>query len=404
MSVKAGQILHFGGTILMSRLQSAGPGQVNIPTEQVYETGNDNAVERLTDIPDISFDLESWDVTAEIEALLQRRILDDDNDGQEYDFQLAQPLNVISPYKLGKGLSAVRGGVIVPCLNLESATYRFGVTQNATQQFTLRGDSIYAAPGSPRYQEFTKSGVGPYTWDDTAVKTVEQGVDLYGLCVVAYETDGTYKRLFIGDDYTNTSTGFTLTAAANSAIANGSKLGVSYATAEVDNYADTIHPTATVKPGALKGRDIDFYVSDGAATPTMVRWRGVQSVEFNWRVQLDRDLELGNPHVVTQDYDTPEVTGNAVMRPEDFDYMIARIAQINGSSAALVQNALASTPLAVEARLNHPTTGATLKTIYSPDARFTFPGPQARVRSKTDITFPFASDTGDLKVYKGTRV
>ena len=40
MAIKAGQIIHTGDTVLVQRLQTAGPGNLNIPTQKIYELGN----------------------------------------------------------------------------------------------------------------------------------------------------------------------------------------------------------------------------------------------------------------------------------------------------------------------------------------------------------------------------
>lgn len=71
MAIKAGQIIHAGnGTVVIDRIQSAGPGQLNIPTEKLYELGNYQSVGTVRDVPDLSFSLESYDVSTEVEALL----------------------------------------------------------------------------------------------------------------------------------------------------------------------------------------------------------------------------------------------------------------------------------------------------------------------------------------------
>ena len=71
MAVKAGSIIHVGNdTVLVDRIQSGGPGQVNIPTEKIYELGNYQSVATIRDTPDLTFQLESYDVSTEIETML----------------------------------------------------------------------------------------------------------------------------------------------------------------------------------------------------------------------------------------------------------------------------------------------------------------------------------------------
>jgi hypothetical protein len=70
MAVKGGDLIHVGNQVLLDRAQTAGPGQVNIPTEKIYELGNYQSVGTILDIPDLSFPLESFDASAELESLL----------------------------------------------------------------------------------------------------------------------------------------------------------------------------------------------------------------------------------------------------------------------------------------------------------------------------------------------
>lgn len=71
MAVKAGQIVHVGnGSVVIDRVQTGGPGQLNIPTEKIYELGNYRSVGTIRDVPDLTFSLDSFDVSTEIEALL----------------------------------------------------------------------------------------------------------------------------------------------------------------------------------------------------------------------------------------------------------------------------------------------------------------------------------------------
>ena len=71
MAIKGGQIIHAGnGNLVIDRIQTGGPGQLNIPTEKIYELGNYKSVATVRDTPDLTFSLESFDVSTEIEAML----------------------------------------------------------------------------------------------------------------------------------------------------------------------------------------------------------------------------------------------------------------------------------------------------------------------------------------------
>ena len=406
MAIKAGQILHVAGIgtgYVIDRIQSGGATSLNIPEEKIYELGNYQTVATVRDIPDLSFDMESFDTSTEWEGLLtgQDGV---GTAGQGFDFADHIPLDVISPFKdKGGSFSTIRG-IAIPYLNLESMTYRFGVGQNATQQATLKGDGIYYIPGTPYSQQFTVTAGAnqTYTLTNTAIPYVESGDTLYALSVCAKNpSTGVYKRLFFGENYTNTST--VVTVIDDLATLGYTKLHVVYGSATTATYAQTVHPSDTVKPAAVRAKDIDVYVSDGAATPALVRWRGVQDFEVTRRVNLDRDEEFGNAHVVSQDYDTADVTGTITVKPEDAEYLFSLIQQVANVPTNEVAGALTSEALAVELRINHPQTGARVKTLYVSDARIQVPAVQGRVQQKLTTQFTFTSDGGNLVVYNGAR-
>lgn len=400
MAIKAGQILHDANGYVIDRIQTAGAGNINIPEEKIYELGNFQTVATVRDIPDLSFDMESFDMSCEVEAILTGQDPTTLNDGDEFDFGLSMPLDIISPFKSGTNAFDIIRGIGIPYLTLERATYRFGLRQNATQQFTLRGDSIYYIPGTPYYQEFSNGGAATYTLAHTAIEYVEQGLSHYALCVTLIDRpSNTYRRLFLGDDYTNTSGGFTTTAS-NSAY---DTIAVVYGSATAAQYPQTVHQNASVKPAAIRGKDIDVYVGTDDATPVFTRWTSVQSVEVNRTVNLENDEEFGNTHYVASDYDTADVTGNIVIKPRDPSELWTKIAQVADVAADKVVGPFTSTFLPVEIRISDPDSGLVLKTLYIPDCRFTIPGVQGRVQTKLETTFNFTSDGGTLLVYKGPR-
>mgnify|MGYP001591248899 CR=1 FL=1 len=70
MAIKAGQILHDANGTVIDRIQSGGVSNLNIPEEKIYELGNYQSVATIRDTPDLSFDMESLDVSMEAECLL----------------------------------------------------------------------------------------------------------------------------------------------------------------------------------------------------------------------------------------------------------------------------------------------------------------------------------------------
>jgi hypothetical protein len=370
--------------------------------------GNFHTVATIRDIPDLSFDLESLDVSTEIESLMTFVDPTAVAAGDEFDFLNAKPLDVISPFKAAMNNYNIVTGLVLPYLTLENATYRFGTTANATQAYTLRGSSIYYVQGTPYYEEFTAAAVGPYAFTHAALPYVQSGVTSHALGVCEVRADGTYRRLFIGTDFTDTTTGFTLTAAptangANNTVTTGSKLRVVYGSTVAATYPQTVHQDVTVKPAAVRGKDIDVYIGDTADPPNFTRLTGVQAFEATWRVTLDNDEEFGNPNYVAQDYDIPEVSGSVTLRSRDPQDLWNKIFLVTNTPANQVAGPLSSVLLPIELRINHPDTGARLKTLYIPDARFTPPPVQGRVGQKLETQFTWASDGGTLKVYSGAR-
>ena len=403
MAIKAGQFLHDANGFVVDRIQSGGVGNLNIPEEKIYELGNYQTVATVRDIPDLSFDLESFDVSTEVEALLNFVDPTSTNDGDEFDFADHVPMDVISPFKSATGAFDIVRGIIVPYLTLESATYRFGVRQNSTQQFSLRGDAVYYAPGSPYYEEFSGDGAtSVFNFANTAIVYQEQGSNIYALSVCVVFADGTYKRLFHGEEYTDSATGITITDPATDTPA-GSTIKVCYASTTAATYAQTVHQTSSVKPAAVRGKDIDVYVADPAATTSFSRWTGVQSFEVTRSVNLENDEEFGNTHFVSSDYDTAEVSGSITIKDRDVDDLFAKIHAVTGVATDEVVGPHVTALVPLEVRVSDPDTGDRLKTLYIPDARFTVPSVQGRVQTKQEVTFDFDSDGGSLLVYQGER-
>jgi hypothetical protein len=404
MAIKAGQILHDANGFVVDRIQTGGVSSLNIPEEKIYELGNYETVATIRDIADLSFEVESLDVSTEIEAILLGKDPTATVDGDEFDFDTSLPCDIISPFKASGAFTIVKG-IVIPYLTLESVTYRFGVRQNSTESFTLKGDSIYYVPGSPRSEEFTLvNNTLVYNFANTALVYNEGGDAYYALSAcVKNETTNTYKRLFIGTDYTNTSTAITL-------LTDWFDLGyttlhVTYGTATVDTYSQAVHQGVGVKPATVRGKDIDVYITDNSlATPALARWSGVQSFEVTRRVNLENEDEFGNYHFVAQDYDTADVTGSITVRPVDDDDLWDKIRQVADiSSTTEIIGPYSSTPLGLELRVHDPDTGTRLKTLYVSDARFLIPNVQGQVQQKLSVTFNFTSDGGNLSVFAGER-
>lgn len=120
MAIKAGQILHVANHFVVDRIQTGGPGNLNIPQTRVFELGNYQTVGIVRDTPELSFPLDCLDVGTEVEAILTGSSTPTSDAAQtEYDLAAAVPMDILSPWKSPYlGFDAVRG-VIVPALTLE---------------------------------------------------------------------------------------------------------------------------------------------------------------------------------------------------------------------------------------------------------------------------------------------
>jgi hypothetical protein len=409
VAIKAGQMVMTKDGFIIDRIQTGGVSSVGIPEEQIMELGNYNTLTTIRDIPDLSFDIDSYDVSCKMEALLQGIDPTTVTSGQAFNFALNVPFNVLSPFRSAQNYFNTIRGLVVPHLFLESVAYKFGVKQNASQTYSLKGDSVFFVPGNPQEDTFTSNGTTQtYTLSHTAVEYFNNtlGANQYVLNMSVYNTDGTFDRLFNGVnfDYTDTATSFTFNTPAN-VPPTGSVIRVQYGTTFVEsvtqaqNNADGIQ----VSPAAIKAKDIDVYVGSTAATPVFTRWTGVQSFDCTWKVNLDANQEFGNPLDVSMDFVTPDVTGTITTRDVSVTELFQKIAQATNVPANQVAGTLSSTPVPVEIRLSNPDTGAPLKTLYVPDARFEPPATQGRVNQKLDTPFKFMSDTGQFYVYDGQR-
>lgn len=484
MAVKGGDIIHVANeTALVDRLQTAGPGSVNIRRETIYELGNYRSVGQVSDIPELSFTMESQDVTPEMEAFLLDVPVATTH---EYDLAKAKVVNIKSAFKPGQGATNefdTVTSVAIPCLRLEQMQYRFGVgNQNARQTATLRGDSLYYNQGSTYIQRVAGSGAAGQVivTDHEAYEVVEGGVPRRTLCVTAGDT-----RLNFGSDYTEsygavTANAATTTVTITAAVPATDKIAVTYASPTVESFPQSVHalvsgvfgtladapavgattidlgasgatvtagtvllldagtaneetvvvismagnvatvaPTSfahvigdawtvfapTVKPAAIRGRDIDIYIGPSfpegtdAVTARGTKRGGAQSADVDWRVTLQMDEEMGNYHYSEIDFDVPTVSGSLTFRAGSPQSLLTLMRDLSGETTGTRSAQAQDSPLLdVQIALKDPATGRVLKRLHIPDARFSLPGYSGRVQQKLDLQAAFQSDQGLLLV------
>ena len=402
MAIKAGQILHVGNGFLVDRIQSAGAGSVNVNTERIEELGNYQAVATIRDIPDLSFEMETFDMGTEIHELLFNAGA---GDAAGTDYQVETdiiPLDIISPFK-GEGLFTTVRGLVIPFLNVESLAWNFSLDNAAALTVGLRGDSIFYVPGSVYREVFVGDGLETtFTFGDgtggvvgPALRTVIDGEDVFALSVLVEDTTttpSTWRRLRFGIDYTNTNLDIDTT----DTFAATDNIYVTYGNATAATYAQGVHKTvAATTPAAVKGRHIEVVLAGSS-------WLGVQSASVEWRATLERDEEFNNPNVVDQDFDVPDVTGTITMKAATAAALFDQILDAHGVTSPDIVNAVSDPPqLDLRVLVKSPTDGTTIQTLRVPDAQFDPEAIAGQVGNKLEVDFAFTSAGGDLDVYKG---
>lgn len=411
MAIKAGQVVHKGNnTFLVDGLQSVGPGSLNINTERVTEVGNYKAVGQIRDTPDLSFAMESFDCTTEIENLITGGVGDFSTG---VNLATCRPLDVVSQIKPGANDDtpfAIVETVALPFLYTESVNYRFGVSETATQTFNLKGDTIFYGKGVSYVETTPASGSAAQAIATAHAAYKSNRSDARRVLSV---TVGDI-RIQLGSEYTETYGSITSGAAVTTihiikAHEAGTPIRIVYASPVALDILQSEHPTVTVKPRALRRQDIDVYLGgydpDDVAGSLVNKLVSVQSVNIDWRVTLQRDLELGSSFSSSADFEVPDTTGTLTVLPRDAAALHALLMQSQDVvDDHLVLDAETSTPIVLDVVLRRPGTAEVLKRLHVPDARLTLPGYTARVLTKTPFDVPFTSDSGDLIVFDGQGV
>lgn len=515
MAIKGGDLIHVADKILLDRAQTAGPGDVTINSEKIYELGNYQSLASVYDTPDMSFSLESFDVSAEFEATLLRQVFNADNGIQTVtlvgnptggDFTLtyagqttaaipynaspaavqtalealsnvdpgealvtgvaggpytvsfggdiasdgivtlmtasaagltggttptitlvgsdgvgmpdgtalkpagALPIDIVSAFKPGQTATNpynVVGSAALPYLTLESLSYRFGLTDNASQSATLRGDSIFYSPTASYIDVFAGTNAANQVVALTHPAIRYNGDTTSGTRYALSVSTASGKRLSYGAEYTETATGagpgYTVSLTIIKPVATTDKIRVTYASTDTMVYPQLAHAAVSaIRPAAIRGRNVEVFIGGSDISD---KWTSVQSVNVDWRVNLEKDEELGNPQAVSQTPDVPEVSGSLDIKPRDFSDLYTKICEIANVTPGEVAGPLTTKPLPLVIKLHSPDTGVVLKTIEIPDARFTLPGysGQAGQGQKLTVTFNFTGDSGDMTIYKGDK-
>lgn len=404
---------------VIDRIQTGGVNSVNVQTTKIAETGNYETVGLVRDIPDLSFEIQSLDVSTDIESLvsgsspstvvIQNLGAGATPVGNALSFLQTQPVDVTSPFRAANARFNITQGVIVPCLYLEQVQYRYGLKANAEETFTMRGDAIYYCPGLP-VKETAAGGSASYSFTNgPAFVYHELGQTIYAVSVWWFDpVSGLTQRLFHQQDYTDTNAGFTLVGGAG-VIPSTATVHFCYASTITGSgstsapfyYGQNLNTPQSVKPAAIRSKDMDVYLGVGGV---MERLTGVQSFDATWKVNLDLDEEFGNAHYTSSSFNFADVNGSVALKGVNPSDVITKVQNLLGVPTSEIVGALTYPAVELEVRLRNPVTHQLLKTIYIPDAEFVAPPIQAQQNTNLSMTLNFDSATGQLLVFDGERL
>lgn len=412
MSVHAGSILHIAGQNVIDRIQSAGLGDVRLPIETIREVGNREVVDKVPGEPDFTFTMESFNVSTELEAWLTGSLGSaasasspgaGDAAGTEYDWLDCQFVNIASPWKDPTTGSAgvVEAGHLIPGYYPTRIRYRFGVTDNATQEVELAGGSFFYGKFAPREEYFTGTGgVGPFTTSDATIHYRKGGSggttyrDVFGVIV-----NGELQSEDV--DYTvsgGNGSPAAVTFLTGHEPASGANIRVAYFTSAAKAYPQTVHASVLVTPGAVRGRNIHVYLNG-------VKLGGIQTAELEATVDGEVERELGTEDVVGRVINGTDCNGTLTIRSKDADAFFDVLNRITGVATSEIFGWFNEHTVDLQIRIENPKNpGTIIKTLRVEDAKFQPPGTPARVNAATDFAINFESNDGTFKAVKGTPV
>lgn len=413
MSVHAGSILTVGGNNVIDRIQSAGLGDVTLPVETIREVGNRLVVDKIPTEPDFTFTMESWDVSTDMMAWLCGKVGalasgsppgGTDPAGTAYAWEDCGFVNVVSPWKDPATGSAgvVEAGHLVPAYYPTRLRYRFGVTDMAVQEVELGGGTFYYGKAAPVEEYGTGDGSNNafVTADATVQHRIGGGGGTTFRNVFGVIAGGT--PMVEGVDYTVAGGGGSpATITFLVAPANGALVRYCYFTSAAKAWPQTVHAATIVKPGAVRGRNVQIFVGAGV---DRVRLGSVQTFELEATVDSEVERELGSEEPVGRTINGRDCTGTVTIRSKDATAFIGLLAKVTGADPDEVFGYLNQNAIPVEIQIQNPKNpGEILKTIYVSDGIFQPPGTPARVNTPTDFALRFDSQNGSFVEYKGVK-
>ena len=421
MTVKAGSIMTVAGHTVIQRLQSQGLTNVRVPINTVREIGNDLVVDKVPQEPDFTFSMESLAVDNSIEALLHGRISSGpdpdqgagqtDPDGTEYKWEESQCLNILSPWKDPQsfGSGNVAAGHIIPGYYPSKLSYKFGVTEDAMITAELRGGAFYYGNGMAPTEDVFQgvNGTPDYASNEPAVYYRIGGV-LGTTFKSALGVIVNGVMMVEGEDYTVTGGGPVDTPTdlvvsfTNYQVQTDDDIRIAYFTTNAHSYPQTVHESALILPGAVRGRNNCLSIASGGSA-TWERVYGVQTFTLDASFDITPERELCNEEIVGFTVNGTDCTGAITVHAKDINAFFRLLRRFTGvDTDEEVVGWLNLNPVRLKLEITDPTNpGRVIKTLYVPDARFDIPGTPARVNAVVDFTMNYESLVGTYSAFKG---
>jgi hypothetical protein len=419
MTVKAGSIITVAGQTVLQRLQTQGLTNAKIPIDTIREIGNDLVVDKVPTEPDFTFSLESLSVDCSIEAIIHgekstgpapsQGAGQSDPVGTEYPWQSAEAFTLVSPWKDPQSYASgnVLGGHLIPGYFPQKLSYKFGVTENAMCTAEIRGGMFYYGAFAPTEDTFIGNGtITTFTTAEPAVEFRRGGAGGTTFkTALGVLVNGVWQ--VEGEDYA-TSGGGPASSATPVAVtfaiapAAAADVRIAYYTTNAHSYPDTVHESALVLPGAVRGRNVCLSVASGGAG-TWQRVYGIQTFTLDASFDITPERELCNDELIGFTVNSTDCTGSITMHAKEAAAFFAFLHQMTAvDTTEEVIGWLNLNPLRVKLEIMDPSNpGSVLKTLYVPDARFDIPGTPAKANAVVDFALDYESITGTYSAFKG---
>lgn len=403
IALQSEKILVLGNGIVLDRVQSLGITG-NLPSEDIKELGNPAIVAVVKDTPEVTLDIEAFDVNCELITLLQG------GDPHAATPPTSFPITVdafkkvgfLFPVKEVGSFSALKTGVVGNA-QVSSISYRYAVDGNATESMSFASDNKFWSDNSAAYESFTQGATpvanfnldnatygGTILWK-TNTRTFVVAVD------GVRKLEGTEAQVTAGTaDYWIDASGTPHILKFGVVPDSGAVIEAIYPCVTTQVFDETAHETSAIYPGAIKGRDIPVRI----ATNLVKR---VQSVNFTIDIPTESIKEMGNLQVVGTVGDIPTVSGDITVLDRDGDVFAALCNETSLASAKALSIEDFVETLALKVELLDPADHVTvLKTVYLPKITITTEGHTSRVGDRLTQTFGFKNAAGSIPtIYRG---